>query len=200
MRLKEEYFATHPDEVGGDLFIQDAYFDWLLATQRFDQLFDYDGPLVAPQSLDFDRGMASLRKKRPFRAAHYFVDSFSVSLLQPGRLLKKDRNVRAVLSRTDRSLLNHAILFLMNHYRKYEALRALDTPDRAGLDAVVYYKMKALVAGGCPQEAKELFAEYTAAVADEPAAGGRGGLRQLALKSVTGAYRALAQRYAKRLR
>jgi hypothetical protein len=164
LRLKQEYFAANPDKVADDVFAQDAYFDWLLATERFTELYDYAGRVVAPQSLEFDRGMAALRRKQLFRAARHFVDSFSISLLQEGRVLKKDKNIRSLLSRTDRSLGVYAILFFMNHHRKYEALSLVDVPAKPNMDALLYYKMKALVRLGRRDEAAAAFREYDRAV------------------------------------
>jgi hypothetical protein len=198
-RLKEEYFASHPDEVAGDVFVQDYYFDWLLATKRYRDLLAYDGPVVARASLEFDRGMASSKLGHKLRAVWYLVDSFDVSLREPIRVLKKDKAIRTLLYQADQSMRTHAVLFLMDLYGKHEALGALDIPPKPGLDALVYYKMKALAALGRPRDAKALYEEYSVAVTGLPEASHRAGIKHLALRSVIGWYRWLARGYAARL-
>jgi hypothetical protein len=200
LRLKERYFTSHPDEVAGDEFIQDFYFDWLLQTERYDELLAYDGPVVAPVSLEFNRGMAHSKRGHTLRGATHLIESFDLSLRKPVRVLKKDKNIRTLLSRADQSLRTHGILFLLNHYRKYEALSLIDVPATRGLDALVYYKMKALVALKRPDDAKALYREYAAAVAPRPARRRRPGLGQAVLRRVVGVYGALARGYAKRIR
>jgi hypothetical protein len=198
MALKEEYFAAHPDEVANDVFLQDAYFDWLLAARRYEMLFAYDGSLAAPQSLEFDRGMAYLRRWRPFRGLRHFVESFSISLQRPGRVLRKDRNVRIIVSRADARLLSHAILFFLNHYRKYEALSVIEVPASDNAAAAVYYKMRALVALGRAEEARALYNEHNATVARTPApVRSRRRSRQAAV--LIAWYKMLLRRYAARL-
>jgi hypothetical protein len=203
LALKEEFFTSHTEEVASDVFLQDAYFDWLLATRRYEKLFAYDGRLAAPQSLEFDRGMAYLRKRRPFRAVRHFVESFSISLQRPGRVLRKDRNIQVIVSRTDARLLAHAILFALNHYRKYEALIAMEVPASEDAAAAVYYQMKALSALRGPEAARALYAEHEAAIArgalGAPARARSRGLRQRAASLVIGWYRMRLRGYAARL-
>jgi hypothetical protein len=200
LRLKQRYFASHPDEVARDVFIQDFYFDWLLQTERYDELLAYDGPVVAPVSLEFNRGMAFSKRGHRLKAARHLIESFDLSLRKPIRVLKKDKNIRTLLSRTDQSLRTHGILFMMNHYRKYEALSLVDVPAVRGLDALVYYKMKALVALKRQDDAKALYREYAAAVARKPEMRHRPGLGQALLRRVVAVYGALARGYAKRIR
>jgi hypothetical protein len=198
-RLKASYFATHPDEVAGDRFVQDSYFDHLLATGRYADLSAYRGPVVVPESLEFDKGMACLKRLRPLRAARHFVESFSLSLMKPCRELKKDKNIKVLLSRTDTQLLAHVILFSLNHYRKYEALGFVDIPSRPNFEALVYYKTKALVALGRLEEAKALYGTYVTATERKTPMTHGTGFKNRVLLFVIGRYRALLRRYVARL-
>jgi hypothetical protein len=199
LRLKQEYFESHPGDVAADEFIQDAYFDWLLATRCYGELTAYAGPLIAPQSLEFDRGMASLRRKRPFAAARHFVDAFAISLARPGRVIKKDKDVKVLLSRTDTSLLAHVILFFLDRYGKREALSAVDVPARPNLDALVYYRMKALVRLGRAAEARALHAEYVTATRGKAPMTQSSTLENRVLLLVIAWYRGALRRLANRL-
>jgi hypothetical protein len=199
LRAKAEYFASHPDEVASDVFVQDYYFGWLLDTGRYDELLGYSGPVVAAASLEFNKGLACSKRGRRLQAARHLVESFDISLMKPVRVLKKDKNIRTLLSRTEGSLRTHLILFLMDRHRKYEALSRVDVPEKPGVEALVYYKMKAFVALGQAGDASALYDEYTTAIAHKPPLGRRKGLGQLALWVVIGCYRILLRRYAARL-
>ena len=96
----------------------------------------------------------------------------------------------------ERSLRTHLILFLMNRYHKYEALSRVDVPEKHGVEALVYYKMKALVALGQQADARALYDEYKTAVAHRPPLLSRGGLGQRLLRLVIGCYGVLMNRYA----
>jgi ribosomal protein S18 acetylase RimI-like enzyme len=144
--------------------------------------------------------MAFSKRGHRLKAARHLIESFDLSLRKPIRVLKKDKNIRTLLSRTDQSLRTHGILFMMNHYRKYEALSLVDVPAVRGLDALVYYKMKALVALKRQDDAKALYREYAAAVARKPEMRHRPGLGQALLRRVVAVYGALARGYAKRIR
>ena len=200
VRAKTAFFESHPEAVASDVFVQDYYFGWLLETERYDDLIDYAGPVVAPSSLEFNRGMAFMRKGRRLKAVRHTIESFSISLQEPVRVLKKDKNIRALLSRTDQSLRTYGILFLMNHYRKYDALAAVDVPARANLEALVYYKMKALVALKRTDDARTLYRRYSSATAHEAARPRRTRLRHRLLAVVAGGYRGLLRGYVARLR
>jgi hypothetical protein len=200
VRLKDEYFAKHPDLVACDPFVQDHYFDHLLSTGRLDELLAYPGPVVVPASLEFDRGMALQKRGRRFAAVRHLIESFDISLRGPVRVLKKDKNIRVLLSQADTSLRTHGILLLMDHYRKYEALSTLDVPAKRGVEVVVYYKMKALVALGRTADAKALYAEYAAATASKPPARSGGGLKARMLGSAIALYARRARTLAARLR
>jgi hypothetical protein len=143
--------------------------------------------------------MAHLKRARPFLAARMILESFSISLQQPSRIIKKDKDIKVLLSRTDVSPLAHAILFFLNRYKKYDALSMLDIPARPNLDALVYYKMKALVALDRREDAKALAKEYVAATEHKTAMTQSATLKQRALLAVIGGYRALRRRYASRL-
>jgi len=199
-RAKVAYFESHPEDVASDVFVQDYYFGWLLETQRYDDLIGYTGPVVAPSSLEFNRGMALMRNGRRLKAVRHIIESFSISLQDPVRVLKKDKNIRVLLSRLDQSLRAYGILFLMNHYRKYKALAVVDVPARANLEALVYYKMKTLVALERTDDARALYREYTGAIAHEASRPRRTRLRRNLLGVVAAVYRALLRGYAARLR
>jgi len=197
--LKEGYYASHPYEVANDEFVQDSYFDWLRTTGRSGELLSYSGPVAAPTSLEFNRGMACLRKGRLVQATRHVVESFSLSLQERCRVLKKDKDIKVLLSRTDTYLLAHAILVFLNHYQKYDALSMVDVPARPNLEALVYYKMKALVAKGRPTEAKALYDDYVAATAARLSMTQRTGLKHGVLLFVIGLYRRLLTRYVAQL-
>ena len=199
LRLKEEYFESHPGEVAGDRFVQDSYFDWLRTTRRFDELLGYSGTVVAPTSLEFNTGIACLRMLHPLRAARHVVESFSLSLQEQCRVLKKDKDIKVLLSRTDTYLLAHVILAFMNHYKKYDALSIVDIPSRPDFDALVYYRMRALAATGQAARAKTLYSDYVAASASGVPAPRRAGLEQWALRLSIRVYRGRLRRYAARL-
>ncbi len=165
--MKRRLFESRPDLVASDPFIQDFYFDWLYTTGRRKELLDYDGPVIVPESLAYDRGLVMLRRGRLFSASRLLVDSFALSLVKPVRVLRKDKNVTVLLSTTDRGLLAHAILFSLNAYRKNEALSALDVTFRPGFEALVYYKAKALLALGRAEEAGLLVREFSEATLDQ---------------------------------
>jgi len=199
LRLKSDYFASHPDEVEGDEFVQDAYFDWLRQTRDYDTLLAYSGRVVAPSSFEFNRGMAYLRTWRPMKAARRLVESFSLSLQRQCRVLKKDKDIKVLLSRTDSYLLAHAILILMNHHRKYDALGVVDVPYRPNFEGLVYYKMRALVATGQGARAKRLYSDYVAACADAVPMKHGAGLESRVLRLVVSFYRRRLRWYAARL-
>jgi len=198
-RLKGEYFEAHPEEVGRDPFIQDAYFDWLLEMRRYRELHSYDGRVVAPESLAFDRGMACLRRGRVLRAARHFVDSFDRSLLKQSRELKKNKDIKVLLSRTDQYLLAHVILVVLAVYGRREALAGLDIPGRPDLDALVFYRMRALIALGRIPEAVAVHVEYSAAIEGKSAAAPRGGLEDRLLQLTIRVYRRRLRRLARTL-
>ncbi len=200
MRLKADYFESHPEEVASDPFVQDYYFDWLYETRRFGDLFAYSGRVVVPASLELYRGRAYQKRGRLLRAARHMTESFSISLQEPVRVLKKDKNIRVLLAATDTNLVAHMILFFMHHYRRYEALSVLDVQARPDLDALVYYRMKALVALGLVADAKALHRGYVTAIEDKPPARRGRGLKRMALRVVIGFYRIVLRRYAARLR
>lgn len=199
LRAKAEYFAADPDMVARDVFVQDYYFGWLLDTRRYDELMAYSGPVVAAASLEFNRGLACSRRGQRLRGMRHLVESFDISLREPVRVLKKDKNIRTLLSRTERSLRTHAILLLMDHYRKHEALSLVDVPEKPGVDALVYYKMRALVALGRTTDAKAVHDEYAAAIAGVPPLRKRAGLGQVVLRFVIALYRLRLRAYAARL-
>jgi hypothetical protein len=194
---KAEYFESHPEAVATDVFVQDYYFWWLVKTRRYNELTAYAGPVVAPASLELNRGVVFLRRGRVLRAARHAIESFSISLQEPVRVLKKDKNIRALLSRADPNLRALVILFLLNHYRKYEALSVIDVPVSVNAEPAVYYKMKALVALGRSGDARALHHEYEAAIAPAHARGRRH--RHLLLELAIGWYGMLLRRYAARL-
>lgn len=193
--LKAGYFASHAEEVADDPFIQDQYFDWLLDTGRGTELLSYAGPVAAPESLAFDRGVALLKRGRPFSAARSFVDSFRVSLTKPVRLLRKDKNVIVILDRTDRSLLAHAILFFLDRYRAYDALASVEVPSRSGFEPLLYRVMRALVKLGRIDEAKERFRRFR----EETAPAGGAARGRLPLRLSNAVHRRLLVRYARRI-
>jgi hypothetical protein len=197
--MKERFFRSHEDEIASDMFIQDAYFDWLYSTGRRNELFAYSGPLVAPESLEFNKGMARLKSWRLFSAAAHFVESFSISLGKPVLELRKNKNIATLLAQTDRSLPAHAVLFFLNAASRFDALASVDAPERPGFEAVVYYRLKALVALGRGEEARALHDRYLAASQVErhrPA--GRVAAGAL-LRSVIGWYRFRLRGYARRV-
>jgi hypothetical protein len=187
LALKGEYFAAHPDEVTGDLFIQDAYFDWLLATKRFEELFAYSGPLLAPETLEFDRGMARRRRKQMFRAWRHLVESSSISLQSPMRVLKRSRDVRVLLSQVDTSPLALAMLLSLSLARKDDALSMIDVPLQPGMEALAYHKSRALVRLGRAEEAASVLQEYAQL--------GAGGRRRILGRGMRSAVPELARRW-----
>jgi hypothetical protein len=166
--LKQEYFEAHPDEVADDIFIQDAYFDWLLATGRHADLYSYTGPLLAPETLEFDRGIAYRRDRRFLRAWHHLSESCDISLRRPMRVLKQNKDVRVLLSQVDTSPLALAILVSLSLHRKDEALATLEVPPHPGTEALAYYKSKALVRLGRADEAASVVREYLRASRSGP--------------------------------
>jgi len=199
LQLKAEYFGAHPAEVSADPFIQDAYFDWLLATHRYRELHSYAGEVVVQESLEFDRGMAYLKSGRLVAAARHIVDSFSISLLKPSRELKKNKDIKVLLSRADQYLLAHAILVALAAYGKREALAGVDIPGRPSLDALVFYRMRALVALGRAQEAVAVYEEYSAATEGKGASVPANGWEGRVLRVVIGVYRGRLRRLARTL-
>ncbi len=196
---KAEYFGPHPEKVATDPFVQDYYFSWLLETRRRDELIGYAGPVVAPSSLESNQGRALWRRGRLVSAARHMAESFSMSLREPVRILKRDKNVRALLSRNEPSLRAFAVPFLLDHYRKYEALSVIDVPASVYAAATAYYKMKALQTLGRAEDARALFDEYEQAIASASAPG-RGGRRsQMVAAPVIAWYRMLMRRRARRL-
>ncbi len=200
LRAKSDYFATHPDEVACDVFVQDFYFDWLLETGRLDELLGYSGPVVAAASLEYNRSLACSKRGRLRQATRHLVESFDISLSKPVRVLKKDKNILTALSRTERSLKTHRTLFDLDRYHKYGALSQVDVPVKPGVDALVYYKMRALVALGRTADAIAVYDEFTLATAHMPAPRRHLGPRSIALGFVIGWFRFLARRYAAQLR
>jgi hypothetical protein len=160
LALKGEYFAAHPEGVTGDIFIQDAYFDWLLATRRFADLFSYAGLVLAPETLEFDRGMARRRQRRMLKAWRHLVESSSISLQRPMRLLKRSRDVRVLLSQVDTSPLALAMLVSLSLARKDDARSMIDVPQQPGMEALAYHKSRALVRLGRAEEAASVLREY----------------------------------------
>jgi hypothetical protein len=196
---KAEYFGSHPEKVATDPFVQDYYFSWLLETRRRDELIGYAGPVVAPSSLESNQGRALWRRGRLVSAARHMAESFSMSLREPVRILKRDKNVRALLSRNEPSLRAFAVPFLLDHYRKYEALSVIDVPASVYAAATAYYKMKALQTLGRAEDARALFDEYEQAIASASAPG-RGGRRsQMVAAPVIAWYRMLMRRRTRRL-
>ena len=200
LTLRREFFELHPDQVAEDMFVQDQYFDFLRKTRRRAELIGYSGPVVAAASLEFNRGIVRLSQGRLLLAARNVIDSFDISLRSPDRMLKKDRDIRVLLSRTDTSLLAHAVLIFMCLYSKSEALANVEIEARRRLDALVYYRMRGLAALGRPHEAVELFDEYVSAIESRVRRPPRPGLMGLALRVVTDYYGHRAKRYADRLR
>ncbi|HEY5506361.1 MAG TPA: DUF6716 putative glycosyltransferase [Coriobacteriia bacterium] len=196
--LKAQYFAAHPDLVASDAFVQDAYFDWLLDSGKRDELASYAGPVVAPQSLAFDLGMAELRARRFPTAARRLTESFGVSLLQPLPILKKDKNIRTLLSRADHSLAAIAALLLLHRGGRAEALASLDVPPRAGMGALLYYRMRGLVELGRPSDARAAAAEYAAATCGQAPVPGRG-IEGLVMSLVRAVYAGRVRRLTARL-
>ena len=196
--IKEQFFLTHAEEVASDKFIQDAYFDWLYAAGRRKELMAYSGPVVVPESLEFNKGMVLLKRWRLFSASQHFVESFGISLAKPVQELRKDKNIAVLLSRTDRSLAAHAVLFFLNTGSKYDALASVDVPLRPGFEAVVYYQIKALIDLGRADEARDLSERYLSATQgldrsrqrDDPG---------VLLRAVISCYRLALRRYAKRV-
>ncbi len=197
--LRERYFRARPDEVASDKFIQDHYFDWLYATGRHAELLSYSGPLVAPESFEYNKGLVLLGRGRLFSAARHVIESFSISLVKPVRELRKDRNITVLLSRTDRNLLAHAILFFLDARGKREALSVVDIPAKPDVDALVFYRMKALVALGQTDAALALHRQYAETSQHAAAASPRAGSSNALLLIVVGAYRLLLRRYAARI-
>jgi hypothetical protein len=196
--VKAEYFAAHPDLVASDPFVQDAYFDWLLDSGRHDELASPAGPVVVPQSLAFDLGMADLRARRLGAAARRLTESFGVSLLQPLPVLKKDKNVRTLLSRADHSLTAVAALFLLHRGGPHEAHASLDVPQRAGMGVLLYYRMRALAELGRTGDAAASAAEYAAATRGQAPVPGRG-IEGLVMALVRAVYAGRVRRLAARL-
>jgi hypothetical protein len=198
LRLKADYFAAHPDLVACDMFVQDAYFDWLLATGRRSELASYSGAVVAPQSLAFDRGVAALRSGRLIRAARLLTDSFDVSLREPVPVLKKDKNIRTLLSRADHSPAALAALTLLGRGQRWEALTSLDVPSRPGHEALVYHRMRALVALGRSADASATATEYAASIRDQAPQPPARGPKDLLMRCATALYRGRVRRLAKK--
>jgi len=195
--LKAEYFDAHPDLVASDIFVQDAYFDWLLASGKRDELDSYAGVPVAPQSLAFDRGLAALKAGRLPSATRLLTESFDISLRQPVPVLKKDKNIRTLLSRADHSLTAVAALYLLHRARCFEALASLDVPSRAGMDALVFYRARALAALERTAEAAASAAEYAASTRGQaplPVSGVEG----LVMRAVRAICRGRLRRFAAR--
>jgi hypothetical protein len=195
--LKEQFFSSHPEEVASDKFIQDHYFDWLFATGRHAKLLSYSGPLVVPESLEYYKGLALLRRGRVAAAARHFAESFSISLVKQVRELRKDKNITVLLSKANRSLLAHMILRVLDAHRKREALSVIDVPLMPGFDALVFYRMKALVALGRKDDARVLYDDYIEASQGAPSAAPEPGMSGQVLLLVIGYYRRLLRRYAK---
>jgi len=160
LTIEAEYFASHPHEVATDKFVQDRYFDWLLRNGRYHELWSYSGPVLVPESLEFNRGKAYLKRGRLLRAKRHLITSFELSLRKPGRELKKDRDVKALLSRADRNLLGAVILLLLGMHGDPQALSGLDVPSRPGMNSLVYYRVKGLTALGEHTEAADLYSDY----------------------------------------
>ncbi|NTU71146.1 MAG: hypothetical protein HGB10_04930 [Coriobacteriia bacterium] len=197
--MKTDYFENHPEGVASDPLVQDYYFDYLFKGRRYDELMGYAGPVVVPASLEYNIGRMYLKKRRPFSAAKHFVESFSISLQEPCRILRKDRNIKVTLSNADTIWLPNAILFFLNLYGKDQALSVVDVEGRPDFEVLVYYKMRALIRLGQIDDARALCEEYAAVQRDVPAAPRRGGWKRRSLRWFIGLYRGRLARAAKRL-
>jgi hypothetical protein len=185
--------------VAGDKFVQDYYFDWLYQKGRRDELLNYAGPVVVPESLEFYRGKVCLKRGRLIRASRHLAESFSLSLVKPCRELRKDKHVAVVLSKTDSSLLAHAILMILHMHAKRRALSVIDVPARAAVDALVFYKMKALVGLGMAPVARSVHREYLAAAPARSTRPQRTGMTGVLLRLSASWYRFALRRYAAKL-
>lgn len=161
---KRTFFEDNPDLVAGDVFVQDQYFDWLRTSGRSRELFLHKGPVVAPESLEFNCGLVRLRRGRVLRAARHFADSFELSLRKPCRVLRRDKHISVILEKCDTSVLANVILLALAVYGKNEALADVGIPARPGVDALVYQRVRALRRLGRVAEAQTISGEYLAAV------------------------------------
>ncbi len=150
--------------VAEDAFVQDAYFDWLRRTKRYAQLISYAGQVACPEGLAYNRGLALMRRGRLVSAGRNLAASFSMSLRKPVRETRKDRNVEVTLDKCDRSLLAHAVLMLIDAYGEPEALAYRPVPKRPHFDALVYYRMRALVRLGRMADAVAVNDSYDASL------------------------------------
>ena len=200
LRMKADYFESHPETVASDPFVQDYYFNWLFRNREYEGLINYAGPVAAPASLEYYKGKACLKKGMRIKAARHYVESFSISLQEPCRVLRKDRNIRLLLSQADSHLLAHAILFFLNYFRKYDALSDIDVPAREGFETLVYYRMRALVAKQQGDDAMALYEEYTTAAQGKTSVVRGRKLERVGLKVVVGWYRFRLRLYAAWLR
>jgi hypothetical protein len=196
--IKAAYFADHPDAVSDDRFVQDAYFDWLVQSKRFGDLWAYSGPVIVPESLEFNRGLAKLKRWRPLGATSHFLTSFALSLAKPGRELKKDRNIKVLLSKSDTSLAAVGVLVLLGLRREYRALSVLEVPPRPGFEVALSHKVRSLAALGRPVEAQKVYAQYANGVRAVPAHR-RSGVQARLARAVAGVYGALLRRFVERL-
>lgn len=159
---KRTLFDERPDLVEGDVFVQDQYFDWLRTSGRVRELLEWPRPVVAPESLEFNRGLVRLRRGRALRAARHFADSFDLSLRKRCRVLRRDKHISVVLSKCDTSPLALAILLTLALHDKNEALAGVEIPRRPGMEALVYQRVRALRRLGRTSEARDVAVEYLA--------------------------------------
>lgn len=142
--MKRRFFESHPEIVATDKFVQDHYFDWLFETGHYDVLLDYDAPVVVPESLEYNRGRVWLKRGRLLRSARCFVRSFELSLAKPVRELRKDKNITVLLSRSDRSLLAHAIIPALALLGDTDVLALLEVPQRTGFEGLALLKLRGM--------------------------------------------------------
>ena len=200
--LKETYFRSSGTAVESDVFVQDAFFDWLRATRKFDELLGYQGAVVARESLAFNQGLVYAKHRAPPVSGLPAADRVVRALACRSRSAYsgRTRSIRTLLSGADTDLRAIVILWFLNHHRRYEGLSMLDVPGRPNLDALVYYTMKSLVAVGRPGEARTLYEEYTRAIVGQSPSKVRGRVKRAILALVIAVYRMLARRLAARLR
>jgi hypothetical protein len=154
--MKARYFASHPDEVDADPFVQDAYFSMLCDTDQLRTLAGYSRPVVAPASLQFALGRAYAKRGRLVRSLGHVLEAFDLSLRKPIPTLRLDKNVRSLMQLSGRRIEAFGALVLMSATRRHEALAELDLPEKPGLEVVAFHKARALSALGRRSEALEV--------------------------------------------
>lgn len=198
LEMKARFFEANPQVVATDKFVQDHYFDWLFETGEHAALLAYEGPVVVPESLEYNRARVWLRRGRLLRSARGFVRSFELSLAKPVRELRKDKNITVLLSRADRSLLAHAIIPALAILGDRSVLATIEVPRRAGFEALAFLRLIGLRQLAGREQAREWGRQYLSATAGQSRRGRRG-LKGAVLRAVHGVYRLLLKGYVRAL-